>query len=310
MTQARRWRKLAILAALESAYRTDAAPAAADGLVATNVSFTPLEGDEVRRDLMLPYLGQQGVVLAGIHARMEFDIEIAGAGTAGSVPKYGAILRACGLAETVQAGTSVTYSIVEDGVESASIYFVSDGVQHVLLGARASVSLDFTPKQIPHYRVTIVGLLGTITDVAAMPDVTMDGWSTPLPVSMANTTMSLHGWDSVAESLQVDLGNTLTPRFLIGDELVLITDRQSSGTAVVEGRSLATVDWFAKALSRERGALSLVHGTAAGNIVEIAAPAVEIGKLNQGQTDNIVNYSLPLSLCPVDGRDELTITVR
>ena len=29
-----------------------------------------------------------------------------------------------------------------------------------------------------------------------------------------------------------------------------------------------------------------------------------------GNTDNISNYSLPLSLCPVTGLDELSITVR
>ena len=307
---ARRWKKLAILNKIETAYRTDSTPTAADALIATNVTFTPLEGDEVSRDLMLPYLGNQGVVLAGIHGRMEFEIEVAGAGAAGTVPKYGSILRACGMAETINAGTDVVYSIVEDDVESTSIYFISDGVQHVLLGARASVSMNFTPKQIPKFRFTVVGLLGTITDIATMPAVIMTGWQTPLHVQMANTTMSLHGWDSVAESLAIDLGNTLTPRFLIGDELVMISDRRSTGTAVVEARGLATVDWFDKALNRGRGALNLVHGIDAGNIVEIDAPAVEIGRLTQGQTDNISNYSLPLSLCPVNGRDELTITVR
>ena len=63
---ARRWKKLAILNKIETAYRTDSTPTAADALIATNVTFTPLEGDEVSRDLMLPYLGNQGVVLAGI----------------------------------------------------------------------------------------------------------------------------------------------------------------------------------------------------------------------------------------------------
>ena len=47
-----------------------------------------------------------------------------------------------------------------------------------------------------------------------------------------------------------------------------------------------------------------------GNIVEINAPAIEIGKISQGQTDGILNYSIPLSFCPVTGRDELSIVVR
>lgn len=306
----RRWRKLAILAKIETIYGTDAAPVAANRIVATNVNFTPIEGDEVSRDLLLPYLGNQGVVLAGIYGKISFDVEVAGGGAAGDVPQYGALLRACGMAETITAGTSVVYSIVEDAVEAASIYFESDLVRHVLLGSRGNVSVNFTPKGIPRFTFTMTGLLGTITDIATMSAVTAAGLVTPLPVSKANTQMTLHGWSAVAESLALDLGNTVTPRFLIGDELVLISNRSTTGTAVVEARSLATVDWFGRALNRTRGALALTHGSAAGNIVELDAPAVEIGKVTQGNTDNISNYSLPLSLCPTVGLDELTITVR
>ena len=70
------------------------------------------------------------------------------------------------------------------------------------------------------------------------------------------------------------------------------------------------MNWFERAEDRTRGALSQIHGTDAGNIVEIDAHAVEVGKISQGQTDGILNYSMPLSLCPVTGRYELTITVR
>ena len=56
--------------------------------------------------------------------------------------------------------------------------------------------------------------------------------------------------------------------------------------------------------------MDVVHGTVEGNIVEITGPALEIGKITQGQTDGILNYSLPLSFCPVAGRDELVIIAR
>lgn len=306
---ARYHRKLAILHKLETTYATDAAPAAADAMIGTNVTFTPIESDEVSRDLLLPYLGHQGVILTGKYATLEFDVEIAGAGAAGDVPKYGSLLRIAGFAETVTAGTSVEYSIVEDDAESGSLYFVSDKVQHVLLGCRANVVPTFTPKGIPRFRFRVLGLLGAISDIGAMPSFSQAGWVTPLDVSKSNTTMTLHGWASVAESLSVDLGNTLTPRFLIGDERIHISDRRATGTAVVEARSLATVNWFDICQQRTRGALSLVHGTVAGNIVEVAAPAVEIGRPTQGQTEGIVNYSLPLMLCPATGLDELAITV-
>lgn len=305
----RLFRKLAILAKVETTYGVTSAPAAIDAMIGTNVSFTPIEADEVSRDLYLTYLGNQGIILTGKHAKLEFEVEIAGAGAAGTAPKYGPLLRLCGFAQTLTAGQTATYSIVESGVESGSIHFNMDGVQHVVLGARGTVSLSVAPKAIPKFRFSITGLMGTITD-AALPAVSVTGWTTPVECSSANTTMSLHGWTSVAESLSIDLGNVVTPRFLIGSESVIISDRKVTGTAVVEATNLATMNWFQRALNRTRGALSLVHGSTAGNIVEITAPAIEIGKPSQGQTDGILNYSLPLNFCPVTGRDELSIIVK
>lgn len=306
----RRFNKLAMLVKTEATYGTDPVPAVADAIISKNVSITPIEGEEVNRDLLLPYLGNQGTILTAMYGRVEFDVEIAGAGAAGSVPKYGSLLRAAGLAATVTAGTSVVYSIVEDAVESAALYFISDKVQHIFLGSQTNVAMNFVPNQIPSFRITMMGLLGTITDVGAMPAVNLTGWTTPVPVSKANTTFTLHGWAATAENVSIDLGNVLTPRMLIGDERILISDRKSTGSAVVAAKSLAEVDWFAKARSSARAAMTLQHGITPGNIVQVSAPAVQIGKPTQGQTNNIVNYTLPLQLCPNNGRDELTITVR
>ncbi|WP_323041577.1 phage tail tube protein [Gemmobacter sp.] len=306
----RRAKRLAMLLKPETVYSTDATPAAADAIIGSNVSFTPLEGEEVRRDLLLPYLGNQGAIMTAEYGRVEFDVEIAGAGAAGTPPKWGPLLRTAGFAATVTASTNVTYTIVEDSVESGTLYFVQDKVRHIFLGGQANIALNLTAKQIPKFRVTYVGLLGTVSDVGSMPAVSMTGWTKPVPVSKANTVLTLHGWSAVAESISLDVGNTLTPRHLIGDERILIEDRQTTGTAVVEARSMGTIDWFARARASTRGALSLVHGATAGNIIEISAPAVEIGKPGQGETNGVVNYSLPLRICPDAGRDEITIIAR
>lgn len=306
---ARIFRKLAILHKVETTYGTNSAPVALNAIVGKNVQFTPIEADEVSRDLVLPHMGNQGVILTGKHARLEFEVEMAGSGTAGTAPRWSSLMRACGMAETLAATTSATYSIVEDAQDSSTIFFEIDGTRHIMLGCRGTFSLSIAPKAIPNFRFVMTGLLGTITD-RSVTSVAMAGWQVPLEGSSANTTMSLHGGPAIAESLSIELGNTVTPRFLIGSESVIITDRRSTGTAVVEATSLATSDWFDRAIQRTRGTLSVVHGTVAGNIVEITAPAVEIGKVSQGQTDGILNYSLPLSFCPVVGLDELVIISR
>lgn len=48
----------------------------------------------------------------------------------------------------------------------------------------------------------------------------------------------------------------------------------------------------------------------AGNIVEIEAPAVQIGQPTYGNTQGVLNTSLPLTMTPVTGDDEIVIRVR
>lgn len=213
------------------------------------------------------------------------------------------------MAEVIDAGVSVTYSPVSTGFTSTSVYFNVDGVRHILLGARSTLTASLTPQQIPRWRFSMLGLLGTIAD-QALPVVDLSDFIPPVPVSKANTVLELFGWTAIAESLALDLGGQLSPRMLIGYEGIKINDRRPSGTAVVEATSLATKDWFGISRAHTKGELSVVHGTTAGNIVEIVAPKTQLGLPTQGATDNIVNYSLPLMFTPDGGNDELTFTFR
>lgn len=306
------WRKLAMLSKIETVYGTDATPTgAANAILALDVTFTPLEGEEISRELLTPWMGDQGIILTGLYGRLEFSVEIAGAGAAGTAPKYGPLLRACGFAETVTALTDVEYDPVSAGFESATFWYNRDGVRHVLVGSRGTVTTEFTPKGIPRWRFNFIGLRGTAAADAPLPAVTLTGFIKPVEVSKANTTFSLHGYASgPTESVSIDVGNQVEPRMLINEEACEIVDRRSRGSAVMEAALLAVKNWDAIARAGTTGALALVHGTTAGNIVEIAAPAVQIGRWSEGQTQGILNNTLPLILQPVAGNDELKITVR
>lgn len=305
----RRWKKLSALIKMETVYGTDTVPTgAANYIQLSDAAFTPLAGGEEARNLMQPFLGHQGVYLTGDYGQFNLAVEIAGAGALGTVPAFGPLLRSCGFAQTISAGVDVQYDLIHDAFESSSLYYNSDGVKHVLLGMRGSVSLGFTPKRIPRFQFSLQGLLGTITD-EALPVVDKSKWIDPVVVSKANTVMSLHGWTAIAESLNIDTGSQVVPRHLIGEESIEISDRAATGTAVVKAQSLATKDWFAIARAHTKGALSLTHGTVAGNTVAIDADAVQIGRPTEGQSDNIRNYSLPLMVTSL-GSEELKITVK
>lgn len=302
------FRKMACQVKVEATYGVDATPVPGDNVLMSNVTFRPMVAQRLSRDLLLPWLGNQGVILAGIHATIEGDIEIAGAGAAGTVPKWGSVAKMSGMAETVTAGQDVTYTRVQDAQDSATVYFVMDKVKHVLVGARANLAPSLSASQMPRMRASITGLLGTIAD-AVNPAVSKAGWIAPVPVSKENTVLTIHGWNAVAESFALNLGNTVTPSFLIGDELVAITAISATGSTVVRAATLATIDWFAKAKSRAQAGVSCVHGVTPGNIVEFQMPAVEIGEPEPGQTDGFLNYSMALDIVN-NGAGDVTIIVR
>lgn len=306
----RYYRKLAIRAKIETVYGTDAAPTGADNaMLMSEVTVTPLEGDVVERDNIRPFFGSEGFVLAGTYARIEGSIELAGSGFPGVAPAYGPLLRACSMAETLTEATKVEYRPITDGAEAASLYADLDGVKHALLGTRGSLSVSLVPKQIPKLKFSLTGLLGPIADVA-LPTVDLSGFKKSLVCSNANTTFSLHGLAAVMESFNIDLGNQVEPRMLVGAESIEIVDRKMSGTAVIEAVPLATKNWYAIAQAGTTGALLAKHGTVAGNIAEIDAPAVQIGRPAYGKSQGILNTSLPLTFVAVAGGDEMVLRFR
>ncbi|PZU43933.1 MAG: hypothetical protein DI566_13520 [Microbacterium sp.] len=309
---ARKFPKLAVLAKIETTYGVDAVPTgAANAIQAIDVTIDPFEGDEEERELMRPYFGAQGLFFTGNYAKVTFSVELTGSGTAGTAPAFGPMIRACGMAEIVTAATKVDYLPVSDNPESVSIYWNMDGVRHVLLGARGNLSIDpFTPKRIPRLKFEVWGLLGTVTDVA-LPTVDLTKFIDPIPVSKDNTpTFSLHGVASIGESLTLNLGNQVEPRFLIGQDSIQIVNRKSSGQIVLEAVAVATKNWIATAKAHTRGELAVVHGITAGNIVEMGCPAIQVGRPKIGQTQNIINNTLPLIPQPLAGDDELKFTFR
>lgn len=303
------FRKLACLTKIEATYGVDSAPAVADAILMANVTFRPLVAQRLTRDLLLPYLGNQGVILTGMYATIEGDIELAGSGAAGTPPRWGSVMRIGGMTETIEAGVGVTYERADYPQDSGTIHFVMDGVQHVLLGSRANLAPSWSTSALPRMRSSITGLLGTVTTVAN-PAVSKTGWITPLPVNKANTTLSLHGWSAVGSSLSLDLGNTVTPRFLIGDEAILITNQQATGSVVIDAPPLATFDPLAIAKARTRGVLDFQHGTVAGNIIDVTASAVELGEPQPGESDGVLINTIALDVCVTDGFDDLTIVAR
>lgn len=303
-------RKKQLLAVVESTYGIDPTPTgSANAIQTSEMSITPLAGPTASRNLDRATLGNDLQIQTGSFVQIQFMVEIAGGGGADTPPSYGPLLEGCGFAETVNASTSVEYDPVSSSFDSITMYFQHDGVQHQIHGARGSVSLSLNPGEIPHYQFNFTGLYEAPTDAAdATPD--YSGFQTPLPVNNTNTTtFSLHGVSATMIGLQMDMANEVVYRNVVGNESVELIDRAPSGSVVMEADTIATQNWFTTALNSTTGALQIVHGTTAGNIVTIDAPNTQIISPTYGESDGISTIQANLSLVPgSSGNDEIQIT--
>jgi hypothetical protein len=304
-------RKLSLLSKVETIYGADALPTGLlNAIRATDVTIELMAGGEEENDYLVPWFGHQGVTFTDEHVKMSFSCDLSGAGAAGNAPGYAALLLSANLAQTLTPGVSAAYAPVSSGAPGLTAYYNLDGVRHIALGARSTVSLDFMKQRKPKLKFSMTGLLGSITD-QAMPAPTFVNFQNAQKTSKATMpTFQIHGFTPAAESFSLDLGNVVNPRLLMNAESIELTDRKVMGSAVIEADSIAAKDWFSIARARTRGAFSLTHGTTAGNIIELTGSAVELGRPVQGQTDGRATYTIPLYFCPTNGNDEVNIILR
>jgi hypothetical protein len=303
-------RKRLILIETETTYGTDAAPTGADAVLVRDLNITPQQSDTVSRDLIRPYLGASEILLANTRVECTFSVELAGSGTAGTAPQYGKALQACGLSETIVASTSVTYAPISASFDSVTIHYNIDGVRHKVTGARGTFVLNASVGEIPTLDFTFTGVYNAPDD-SALPTATYANQATPLIFKNGNTdTFSLLSYSGCLQSVSMDLGNTLVYRELIGcDKEVLITDRASNGTVVIEAPTIAQKDYFTAALTDGTlGDLTFQHGTAAGNIVDLASTRIDIGDVSYSDQDGIAMLNMPYTAIPsTAGNDEFTL---
>jgi hypothetical protein len=301
-------RKRVILAKTESTYGTDPTPTGvADAVLVRNLSVTPQDADFTNRDLVRPYLGRSEQLPSGIRAMIEFEVEMAASGTAGTAPAYGSLLKACGLGETVVAVTSVTYAPVSTNFSSVTIYYNNDGVLHKMTGCRGTVSLSMRVKDIPVFRFSFTGIYQAVTDTAA-PTPTYTAYKTPLPVTNANTTpFTLHSFSGIMSELTIDVANSVTHRTLVGgSESVLITDREPVGSVIIEATTVAQKDWWTIARNGTLGGLAITHGTVAGQKVQVASSTVQLTRPVYQDMDGVTMLQMGMNFVPSTGNDELS----
>lgn len=311
-------RKTAILLKLETTYGVDPTPTgAANAMLVSNLSINPLNANNVDRALIRAYLGSSEQLVGTGFVEMSFDVELQASGTLGVVPACGAILRACGFAETITAATRVEYTPVTDTLESAAIYWYDDGVLHKGLGARSGFELSAGVGERPMLKFKFLALDGGIT-AAANPSTTLTGWKQPKVITDANTGDLTFGgtysagvitggtaWPS--RGLNINVANAINHTPLLGGETIDLTQRDISGAIQLDLTAAQEVTFMAAVKANTLDTLSLLHGTVAGSKVLVHAPAFQMLNPSKQEINGKRLIGYDIRCLPVAGNDELRI---
>jgi hypothetical protein len=305
-------RNALLLAKIQPVAGTDPVPTAgANAMLVSNIEVNPIEAQFAERENIKSYMGNSGQVQVSCYSTISFDVELQSAGAAGTAPKFGPLLRACALSETLNASVSAVYSPVSSSHEFVTLYFYLDGLLFKMTDAKGTFTLDISAGQIPKLRFNFTGFFTTPTDTAVATGADYSGFKDPLGVNKLNTpTFTLHGVAFKAETLSLDLANNVVYRNLIGSESIVITDRKPAGSVSIETESVATKDWYTAIRQGTLAAIQVIHGTTAGYIVQIDAPKVQAITPSFGDSDGISMMNLNLSLQPSAGNDELVLTFK
>lgn len=305
------WRKKVILAKIEASYAANVSmTGAANAMLVKDLKIMPMEGQDIDRGLDLPWFGNDGTIPADLHVKVAFKIELEASGSLGVAPKFGPLLRACGILETIVAVTSVTYSPISPLHESVGFSWNVDGLQQSIKGMRGNVKLGYSAQGIPYYDFEMQGLYAGPTDTSALVPV-LTGFIKPQVSSAVNTPVfTVAGTSLVMRSFTMDVGIQLENRFLIGSDAVIIADRAETADMVVEAVPMATFNPYALAESGVTSAVVLTHGTVAGKRTTLNIPALQLLRpTGLENAQNILEWPLKGQPKPVSGNDQWSLVL-
>ncbi len=305
------WKSKILLGAIEATYGTDPNPTgAANAILASAVTLSPMEGTDVARNLDLPWFAADPTIPADLHVKLTFSVELAPSGVAGTAPAWGPLLRACGVAETIAVGASVTYNPITDNPESATLYLWIGATLYKIVGCRGSCKLVANASAAPVLQFTFTGLFAQPGEA---PRVTPDlsNFKEPLVASAANTpTFTLNAVALKMSAFALDFGNVVTPRFLIGGDEILISGRADMIDATIDAVPITTFNPFDLAANKTLFQASLAHGTTAGAIATLSVPRAQMQRV-QGvnNASGITQWPLKIQPQAQAGNDQWTLTL-
>ncbi len=305
-----------ILFKKETTYATDALPTvAANAIVTRGFTSTPIEVDQIRRDLDVPFAGGLSSIPSNPRKRSNFRVEMAGSGTAGTVPAWMELLECCGMAAPLpSAGVKVEQKMAaaSAALSAGTMYDWHGNQKRVGLGGRGSFGWNVTAGDVPVFNFDFTFLVPAanqiVQDVPGSPD--FSRWKTPLEVNTVNTDFLLDGYALKLRSFTGESNAQAAMRNLVGGNYVKLGNHGFTGRIVGECPDISAKSYFGSLQSGAVVATQLVHGVSAGAIVQMDSSNLQITSIAISEEDEVTMVDIGYQLNAVQGQDDILFTAK
>lgn len=269
---------------VESSYGVDAAPTTTDVILAENVEVDPLRMETDDYTPVSNKFGKFEKIVGGTWCTVQFDVVVGGGGTPigalGGVPNHDAVLRAGAMARVINTGTSIVYSPIDSGEESATLTYHVDTSRFRVLGLRGNLEWTWEAGKAPRMRFSGIGLRLPMADFGA-GSYGLPSRPRPLAMTKANCVFQHSGgtYDLRVGRMSLNLGNQVEYVNRAHQEEVILSDRESLGSIMFELPAVSAQNFLgADGLCTLATQIPMLvqFGSVAGNRVSWSLPGVQL----------------------------------
>ena len=281
----------------EPSYAATASTGGADYLITLgDASITPLSAESIEREILDPAMGSTLSPLIALQkVELTLPMMLGGSGTAGTALKFSNLLLSSGMNLTTVGGASNTYNLItSESPGSSEAMFWGDGQRHQVPGCRGGFEISLVSGEASRITFKHTGIYVEPTTLAN-PTPTISGQAASLLANSANTTgATIGGVPVCVQSFTLTVASELFFRDYINCvKEVQIIQRVVSGSITIVRPDLATFNPYALCTSGTRQAITMTHGTTAGNRVIPTVPYAVFGPPTEVNLDKTRGLQLP-----------------
>lgn len=289
-------RNLSLTVGIETAYGDGGATPTA--VPVFNEAMPSFDHDKIENPVYGGSLGRNKFFLGKSVGSASLKFFLKGAGTAGTAPEIGKLIRLAGLQETISAGVSVTYAPRNTSHESGTLTFNLDGVEYAMKGVRAEkLTIPLEAGQPVRAELSVKGLYNAPTAASLSAPTFAD--SAVVPPICAGMALTIGGGTFVLPKFTLELANVLNVAESVngvaaarGIQEIRVVGREYGGSFTVEVDTVNDVEFWTSLTGATELAVASTGFGAAGNLIKVSTSVLQIEDVKPGALNGTRVYEV------------------